>query len=345
MRIEEALRRLPVSPGRDPRGHPGPVDGGHPGGRGGGEASEAGFLSFIEPLRGEFRSRQGAYREFLRETLPQTIRAEVARPAPVAAGRSTPTWPSSGTSTGRRSRRPSARGGLSSAGWQADRPAEGLRPEVRGARRRRLGQVRPQGTPAPDQGVRRRLRPARRTRSSTGRGPRGQGPTRLVEAQHDAIKADAKALETVGKVMVDQLREEVNARLVKKLEAPIRRRCKRFVDANEHVGTGVKGPDSRALRRLGRRSHRDGGRARRGDPVEMLPGGRGDDPGRFQRHLDPLDAARDAIIDAHENTSEERRPARKQVLAEIESVLANAPQLPPDDGHRRPREPTQERSR
>jgi hypothetical protein len=37
------------------------------------------LILFLEPLRGEYRTRQGAFREFLRETLPQTIRAEVAK--------------------------------------------------------------------------------------------------------------------------------------------------------------------------------------------------------------------------------------------------------------------------
>src|SRR5262249_23187343 len=72
---------------------------------------------------------------------------------------------------------------------------------------------------------------------------KGQGARvqpRLVEALRDEIKADAKALETVGRAMVDQLRNEVKASLVKKIESPIRRRCKTFVDKNEHVGRGTK---------------------------------------------------------------------------------------------------------
>ena len=70
---------------------------------------------------------------------------------------------------------------------------------------------------------------------------------RLIEAQRDSIKADVKALETVGRIMVDQLRQEVNSRLVKKIETPIRRRCKRFVEQGDHAGTGAE-PDAGPVR-------------------------------------------------------------------------------------------------
>ncbi|MGO9154786.1 hypothetical protein [Mycobacterium sp.] len=42
------------------------------------------FLEFLEPLRQEFKLRQGSFREFLRETLPQIIRSNVVEASATA---------------------------------------------------------------------------------------------------------------------------------------------------------------------------------------------------------------------------------------------------------------------
>lgn len=62
----------------------------------------------------------------------------------------------------------------------------------------------------------------------------------LVEAQRDAIKADAKKLDTVGRDAVAELRDEVKNRLITKIEEPIRKKCKAFVERGDDIGPGVK---------------------------------------------------------------------------------------------------------
>lgn len=62
----------------------------------------------------------------------------------------------------------------------------------------------------------------------------------LVEAQRDAIKADAKKLDAVGRDAVAELRDEVKNRLITKIEEPIRRKCKAFVERGDDIGPGVK---------------------------------------------------------------------------------------------------------
>lgn len=64
--------------------------------------------------------------------------------------------------------------------------------------------------------------------------------TNVLEAQVEAIKADAQKINAVGKEAVDELREEVKNSLIKKIENPIRKRCKSFVEKNQHIGPGVK---------------------------------------------------------------------------------------------------------
>ena len=65
--------------------------------------------------------------------------------------------------------------------------------------------------------------------------------TTLLEAQVEVIKTDAQKLNAVGKEAVDDLREEVKNSLIKKIESPIRHKCKKFVDSHMDEGSGVKG--------------------------------------------------------------------------------------------------------
>lgn len=69
----------------------------------------------------------------------------------------------------------------------------------------------------------------------------GKAKTALLEAQVEVIKTNAQKLNAVGKDAVDGLREEVKNELIKKIEAPIRRKCKAFVDLHHDEGSGVKG--------------------------------------------------------------------------------------------------------
>jgi GTP-binding protein EngB required for normal cell division len=63
---------------------------------------------------------------------------------------------------------------------------------------------------------------------------------KVVEAQRDAIRIDGKKLESVGHEMVKEMRDEAKAQLINRIEAPIRRKCDVFVRRNLHVGPGVK---------------------------------------------------------------------------------------------------------
>ncbi len=200
------------------------------------------FLGFIEPLRGEYHNRQGAYREFLRETLPQVIRTEVARSSLIAHKEIRAYLGDLANVHWKTLQATVTKGGTFVTGIsrQIDLPGDfALRFEV----------------PVADAWAKCILKEIRRrtkefAEDSIGlvdrvvEWARTQGTRvqpRLVEAQRDAIKAEMKTLETIGRLMVAQLRQEVNSRLVKKIETPIRRRCKEFVKKNEHEGDGVRG--------------------------------------------------------------------------------------------------------
>jgi len=64
--------------------------------------------------------------------------------------------------------------------------------------------------------------------------------TRLLEALLEIVRQRQKQVHAVGKEAVEELREKVRVELIKKIEGPIRRRCKKFVDDKKHFGSGVK---------------------------------------------------------------------------------------------------------
>jgi GTP-binding protein EngB required for normal cell division/uncharacterized protein (DUF4415 family) len=285
---------------------------------------------FLEPLRGEYQTRQGAYREFLRETLPQTIRTEVAK-ASLLARKDIEAYLRPLRDVHWKTLQATVRRGgtfVNGLNRQIDLPNDfALRFEV----------------PVADAWAKSTLKEIRRRTKefaednirlveevvswAKAQGTRVQ--PRVVEAQRDAIRADVKALENVGRTMVDELRKEVNARLVKKIELPIRRRCKKFVENNSDTGTGVRdrilalfgilsgevtdsaaGPAEEILLETFRHVERE--------ILEVLG-----------RHRNPLDAARDAIVESHETyVRRSDRQRRRQVLAEIETVLEHRPMEP-----------------
>ena len=63
---------------------------------------------------------------------------------------------------------------------------------------------------------------------------------RMIELQREQIQSDAAMLSLVGKDAVDELRNRVRKELMAKIEAPIRQRCERFVKSNLDRGSGVK---------------------------------------------------------------------------------------------------------
>jgi hypothetical protein len=63
---------------------------------------------------------------------------------------------------------------------------------------------------------------------------------RVLEALRDQIKADAKALASVGKEATEELRQRVRNQLLHSISAPIQKRCQKFVDEGQDVGRGVK---------------------------------------------------------------------------------------------------------
>ncbi len=156
----------------------------------------------------------------------------------------------------------------------------------------------------------------------------GQGirrSTRLLEALVEAVRQHRQQVNAVGKEAVDDLRDKVRNELIKKIEGPIRRKCKRFVDDEKHIGSGVK---SRILE-LFEQLADDVVEAAATPAVELLVA-------RFREvekeilaafgdHSEPLTEAADALIQRREKRIRAVDPQADQLTRAIESALAAMP--------------------
>lgn len=289
------------------------------------EALRIELESFLKPLREEFRARQGGYRTFLKETLPANIENVVAT--------------SSMTAT--KSIRAYLKK-LRDANWRTLQAAVKRDGTFYGARHINLPTDFAMSFEDPvaeawGKSILTELRKRTREFSDDCLGfvdrvvewakeQGGRVQPRLIEAQRDAIAADTKHLATVGKNVVDELRENVKAELCKAIEGPIRRKCQVFVNKDEHVGTGVRNrildlfdeladeaieaAQSPAKRVLLQNYHKV--------EAEIVEA--------WRNHNDPLAAAAEAIVSSHEDSvkrSDAQR--RKKILEEIDLILESLP--------------------
>lgn len=280
---------------------------------------------FLEPLRKEFHARQGAFREYLRETLPSHIR-ELVEKAKTESSREIVKYLTTLQGAHYATLKAAVRkGGAFDGARTINLPLDfALRfeepiAEVWGKSilkdlRVRTQQFARDCVTFVDEVV----------KWAKEQGARVQ--TQLVLAQREEISADAKRLEAVGREMVNELRDQVKNSLIRKIEGPIRRKCEKFVDDNEDLGTGVKVRILALFHRLAE----DATDAASGPAIEILTSRFREVETEilavFDQHADPPTSAAEAIVASHElrvKRSDAQR--RKRVLAEVEAVLGASP--------------------
>ncbi len=279
----------------------------------------------LTPLRREFDARQGAFREFLRNTLPVRI-LELVGTARVASSREILKYLNTlqGFHYGTL-RAAVSRGGVYDGARTVNLPLDfairfeepiaevwgkSILKEIRG----RTHEFARDCVALVDRVV----------EWAKAQGARVQ--TQLVLAQREEISGDAKRLEAVGREMVNELRDQVKNTLIKKVEGPIRKKCQKFIEDNEHKGGGAKNRMLELFRRLAD----DATEAASVPAVEILTARFREVEKEilavFEQHKDPLTSAAEAIVASHElriKRSDAQR--RKKVLAEADAVLAACP--------------------
>lgn len=284
--------------------------------------------TFLAPRQRELETRRGAFREFLRESIPAQIEARVAEAALIAKD-----------DIARFLRK------LEAMHWAT----------LRATIRRGGAFVRP-GKPPLDLPAELTLRfeepiavvwskyilTALRTRTAElgknyvalvgevvewARGQKARVQGRFVEALHESLVAQTKDLSSVGAEAVDDLKKRVHEQLGVRLEKKIRHRCHVFIDQKKDEGPGVK----QRILTLCREELSSGvAEIAQGVAATVLGGNyqsvQLEIEKRFSTYRNPLDAARDSIVDSHEDgvrrSDAQRRP---RVLGEIAAVLNRMP--------------------
>ena len=283
------------------------------------------LLGFIEPLRKEFHGRKGAFREFLKSSMPKQIDAKVMEAREIAR-RSILAYLQTLEITHWSTLRAAVRRGGT---YQGSRHIELPRDfalcfeepiaEIWG--REILKEIRLRTKEYADDCV--------AIVEKVVEWARNQGTKvqpSLVEAQAEAIKADGKKLISVGREAVNELREQVKNNLIQSIESTIRKKCKRFVDSTQDVGSGVKNRMLTLFQELSEDATEAAGEV----ALKLLTNNyrtvEKDIREIFDQYQDPLMSAADAIVATHEER-EKRSDVqkRKTILTEIEAVLSAEP--------------------
>lgn len=283
------------------------------------------LVLFMDPLRKELHVRQGAYRNFLKKSVPQRIDDLVETASLRASVQINRYLTRLGSAHWATLRASVKRGGRYSGASDINLPSEfalrfeepiaevwgkeilkDIRKETRDYASDCVRLVEQVVAWALDQGA--RVQP------------------KIVEAQRDAIRADAKKLESVGHEMVKEMRDQAKAQLINRIEGPIKRKCDDFVRRNLQIGTGVKQrilelynklaeevseaaqePATRILQQLFRDVEK-----------EILDA--------FKGHENPLDAVAEAIVSSQESyIKRSDAQKRRRVLEDLAAVLESMP--------------------
>lgn len=291
------------------------------------DALRAELDSFLKPLREEFRARQGGYRTFLKESLPQNIE-KVVLEASLTANKAVRAylrklrdahWKTLQAAVKREGTYYGARHiDLPADFSQAfeDPVAEAWSKTILTELRKRTNEFSKDCLTFVDQVV------------EWARSKGGRVQPRLIEAQRDAIAADTKHLATVGKTAVNDLRDRVKSELFNAIEGPIRKRCRKFVDDNSHVGTGVRNRILDLFDQLADTAIE----AARAPAVKVLLENyqvvEQEILDAWKNHNDPLKAAADAIAASHEDSVKRSDAQKRRVILErVQQILDVQPSI------------------
>jgi len=150
---------------------------------------------------------------------------------------------------------------------------------------------------------------------------------KVVEAQRDAIRADSDRLKTLGREMIKEVRDKNQTLLIQAIDGPIRKRCKTFMESNSARGTGVK----LRILDLYEKLADDVTDAAEKPATKILTGlfkeVEAEILDAFEGHRDPLQSISEAIVSSQQKYLERSdAQKRKRILEEAASILAGIPE-------------------
>jgi GTP-binding protein EngB required for normal cell division len=281
---------------------------------------------FIQPLRIELANRQGGYRTFLKKTMPRRIKDLVAA-SKAKANRDIDRYLSklwkSHWATLRASVR---RGGRYSGASDINLPTEfALRFEEPIAEtwgKEILKDVREETREYADVCVNLMEQVAEWALTQGAR-----VDAKIIEAQRNSLRADAKKLQNVGREMVKEMRDEAKAHLIDAIEAPIKKECSAFVRKNLDVGPGVKMRILELYEQLSEKVTDVAEEPATKILLRLFKSVEKEILDAFAENQDPLSAICEAILSPEAGSLEDDSEARNAVLAELKLALIDAPEL------------------
>lgn len=281
--------------------------------------------SFLPPLREELRARQGQFRSYLKETLPAHIATLVAD-ARISASKDLKGYLRK----------------LKDAHWATLRAAVRRGGTFHGSRNIEIPRDFAQALEEPIAEIwgKRILKEVREETKSYADDLRLLVKQvvdwcsshakilnkEVVEAQLEAIRLDSKKLTTVGKEIVDELRERVRERLLKSIEEPIRRKCNNFVRRNADVGAGVKNRVHELFDELLDDSLDAAVPAAQQILLDNYQELEREIRKVFTDHQDPIKTVVDTFLEKYQEREDEVvQKRRRDLLNDLEKVLAEAP--------------------
>jgi GTP-binding protein EngB required for normal cell division len=286
---------------------------------------------FMQPLRIELGVRQGAYRTFLKKGAPQRIEDLVVAARHKASKEIYRYLKNLGTSHWATLRASVRRGGRYSGASAINLPIEfALRFEEPVAEvwgkdilkdiRRETREYAHDCVAIVDQ----------ISAWALAQGARVQ--PKVVEAQRDAIRADAKKLENVGQGMVKEMRDEAKARLIDAIEGPIKKACEEFVRQNQDVGPGVRNRILELYESLPDKVTEAAEEPARRILLKLFKGVEKEILNAFAEHQNPLESVAEAIVSSQQQYLERSdAQMKKRVLEELQEVEQSMPVLCSDD--------------
>jgi hypothetical protein len=280
---------------------------------------------FIQPLRIELANRQGGYRNFLKKTMPRRI-GDLITAAKAKSSKDIDRYLNKlGLAHWGTLRASVRRGGRYSGASDINLPTEfALRFEEPIAElwgKEILKDIRNETREYSDDCVALMEQVAE---WALQQGTRVQ--PKIVEAQRDAIRADAKKLQNVGREMVKEMRDEAKARLVNAIEGPIKSACSGFVRKNLDVGPGVKRRILDLYEQLAEKVTDAAEEPARTILLKLFKDVEKEILAAFAERQDPLDSVSDAIVNSQKKYLERHDLQRRgQILEELRSVIRKQP--------------------
>lgn len=150
--------------------------------------------------------------------------------------------------------------------------------------------------------------------------------SKVVEAQRDATRADAKKLESVGQEMVKEMRDEAKAGLINAIEGPIKKACDEFVRKNLDVGPGVRLRILELYESLADKVTEAAEAPAKQILLKLFKGVEREILNTFADHQNPLDSVTEAIVSSQKQYLERSdAQKRKRVLEGLREVVESMP--------------------